>query len=132
MKVRWYGPSGLGAYSQVSAVASTMLKYMSPPLVVTLKSAAEPARKAAAAETGRKARASKYDAEYEQFKARRAAAQKQAAAQAEAEPAPVAAPVVKPAPAPAPAPAAPAVEPKPFSVSSDSEFSLDDILAEFK
>ena len=91
----------------------------------------ERAEKAAAAETGRKSRASKYDAEYEQFKARRAAAQKQAA-QAAAEPEPVAEPVVKPA-APAARPAAkPAAEPKPFSVSSDADFSLDDILAEFK
>lgn len=97
---------------------------------------------AAPAESGRKARTSKYDAEYEQFKARRAAAQKQAAVQKQAEVKPVAepAPVVEPAPAvkpepvvkPEPKPAAPAVEPKPFSVSSDTEFSLDDILAEFK
>ena len=96
---------------------------------------AESAKKAApAAESGRKAHTSKYDAEYEQFKARRAAAQRQAAAQAAAEPAPASAPAPAPAPAvkPAPKPAAPAVEPKPFSGSSDSEFSLDDILAEFK
>ena len=97
--------------------------------------AAAPAKPApVSAEPARKARTSKYDAEYEQFKARRAAAQKQAAAQA-VEPAPAAkpaAPAAKPAPAPAPAPkpAAPAAEPKPFS--ADTEFSLDDILAEFK
>ena len=99
--------------------------------------AAAPAKPApAAAEPARKARTSKYDAEYEQFKARRAAAQKQAAAQA-AEPAPAAKPAApaakpapEPAPAPAPKPAAPAAEPKPFS--ADTEFSLDDILAEFK
>ncbi|MDO4973715.1 MAG: signal peptidase II [Eubacteriales bacterium] len=87
------------------------------------------AEKAAPApEAARKAHTSKYDAEYEQFKARRAAA---AAAQA-AEP--VSAPVSTPAPAPAPQPAAKpaAPAPKPFRADTDSEFSLDDILAEFK
>ena len=111
------------------------------------KKQAEPVRKAAVQQesSGRKARASKYDAEFEEFKARkaRAAAQKQAAAAVEQEPEPVAVPqkpvapkpVAKPAPVEKPAaPAAPAkpAEPKPFVSSSDSEFSLDDILAEFK
>ena len=99
----------------------------------------EPAKKAApAAETGRKAHTSKYDAEYEQLKARRAAAQRQVAAmQAEVEPepapAPAPAPVVRPAaPQPVQKPAAPVAAPKTVSTDSDTEFSLDDILAEFK
>ena len=99
----------------------------------------EPAKKAApAVEPGRKTHTSKYDAEYEQLKARRAAAQKQAAAmQAEVEPeavpAPAPAPAVRPAaPQPVQKPAAPVAAPKTVSTDSDTEFSLDDILAEFK
>lgn len=78
---------------------------------------------------------SKYDAEYEQVLARR----QQAAAAQTAAPAPV---VEVEAPAPAPAPVRPAVKPqpapapvvevKPAPSTSAEEFSLDDILAEFR
>ena len=109
----------------------------------------EPAPRAAAAAKTAAPRTSRYDAEVEELRARRAAAQRQAAANragvtyAEAPspaPAPVAekpapAPVVPAAPAPAPvkptpAPAKPAAPAK--APAAEEEFSLEDILAEFK